>query len=162
MSLLYTYLLHVTGRWNYLLGITVFRTIQSLLTVWRIRRGTPEFNSWCMLDVNTSAYGISSLAESRVKCSRICITCVWLTGTAENAKRKTAITISALHSLPNGKQILLCHTIGQTNQENNIALKKVKLSILAIVVGTLKIRPLRKIHVKVHLFHKEQQEQISS
>lgn len=51
---------------------------------------------------------------------------------------------------------MLYQTIGERNQESNIALKKVKLSILVIVVGILKIRPLRKIHVKVQLFRKEQ------
>lgn len=87
-SKLYTSPVHTAVHRTYLLGITVLRTIHNLLTVWRILRGTPEFSSWFILDVNTSAYGISSLAESRVKCSIICITCVWFTGTAENAKKR--------------------------------------------------------------------------
>lgn len=40
---------------------------------------------------------------------------------------------------------LLYQTIGQTNQENNLAL----LSILAIVLAILKIRTLRKIYVGI-------------
>lgn len=108
---------HINAQWIYLLGITVLRTIHNLLTVWRILRGTPEFNSWLILDVNTSAYGISSLAEIRVKCSIICITCVWFTGTAENAKKKKKLAV-IIWSLPSKKSycslILLAQQIKKT------------------------------------------------
>lgn len=63
----------------------MLRTIQSLLTVWRIPRGTPAFSKQFIFDVNTSAYGINSAAERSVKCSRICISWVWFPGSMENA-----------------------------------------------------------------------------
>lgn len=63
----------------------MLRTIHSLLTVWRILRGTPAFSKQFIFDVNTSAYGINSPAERSVKCSKICISWVWFPGSMENA-----------------------------------------------------------------------------
>lgn len=64
----------------YLRGITVLRPIHSLLSVCSIRRGTAGSRSRAMLAVRASAYGIRSLGESSVKCSRIRISLGLLDG----------------------------------------------------------------------------------
>lgn len=43
-------------------------------------------------------------------------------------------------------------TIDQANQENNVALKKVKFTILAIVLAIFRVKTLRKIHVNCNYF----------